>query len=213
MKSLFTHRMQKAPSMAFASFPGVAAAAPGLYFFSDVGVDGSFWYNNGTTLEPIAPIVLSRLSAQVASSNGTAEEAYAISPKISAGILKAGRKLQVFSTLVKSGTVETTSNAFKIGTNADGITGATSISSALALSFTNRAWVFESSHQVMSDTTLQQTTLPGSASPYGLSTSAVPSPRTIPSVAANDLYISLTGTKTTGGIETLTAMHFDVVMS
>jgi hypothetical protein len=213
MKSLITSRMRAAPVLTWATFPGPTLAPVGLYFFSDIGINGSFWYNSGATLNPVDPIVLSRLSAQVASSNGTAEEAYAISSKIPAGVLKTGRKIQIYSTIVKSGTVESTSSTFKIGTNANGITGATSISSALAVSTTNRHWCFESAHQVMSDTTLQQTTAGGSLNPYGASTSVQPGPRTVPNMASNDLYISLTGTKTTGGIETITAVHFDVVLS
>lgn len=199
--------------MTWAQFPGATLAPQGFYFFTDIGINGSMWYNNGSTLDPCGPIVLSRLTNQVASSNGTAEEAYAISAKIPAGVLKAGRKLKIFSNVAKSGTVESTSNQFKIGTNANGITGATTISSSLSVSTTNRGWCFESAQQVMSDTTLQQVTLGGSTSPYGVTTSAVPTPRTIPSVSTNDLYVSLTGTKTTGGIETLTVMHFDVELS
>lgn len=199
--------------MTWAQFPGPTLAPQGFYFFTNIGINGSMWYNNGSTLDPCGPIVLSRLTNQVASSNGTAEEAYAISSKILAGVLKAGRKLQVLSNFAKSGTVETTSNQFKIGTNSNGITGATTISSDIACSTTNRGWCFESAHQVMTDTTLQQCTLGGSAQPVGLTTSAVTNPRTIPSVSANDLYISLTGTKGTGGIETVTIMYFDVVLS
>ena len=212
MKSLFTHRMQKAPSMAFASFPGVAAAAPGLYFFSDVGVDGSFWYNNGIALKPIAPIVLYRLLTPTTTSNGTAEELIAISSKIPNGVLAIGRVLTANFLLTKSATTESTANVLKIGTNANGITSATALSSSLSLSTTSRQLSFVQSNLIVGATSVQQGTLGGSTTPFGAITSATFAARTITNIA-NDLYISLTGTKTTGGIETISCPFFEVILS
>lgn len=212
MKSLFTHRMQKAPSMAFASFPGVAAAPPGLYFFSDVGINGSFWYNNGTTLKPISPIVLYRLITPTTSSNGAAEETIAVSSKIPNGVLQVGSRLDVNLLLTKSATTESTTNIIKIGTNADGKTSATALSSSLVLSTTSRQLAFVQSNVIVAATSVQQGVVGGSVTPFGVITSATFAPRTITNIA-NDLYVSITGTKTTGGIETISCPFFEVILS
>lgn len=58
MKNVFTHRQQKPQIFTWATFPGPTLAPVGLYFISDVGINGSFWYNNGITLTPTAPITL-----------------------------------------------------------------------------------------------------------------------------------------------------------
>lgn len=48
--------------MTWASFPGPTKAPQGLYFISDIGINGSLWYNNGTSFVPIAPVILSNIN-------------------------------------------------------------------------------------------------------------------------------------------------------
>jgi hypothetical protein len=213
MKSLITSRMRAAPVLTWAAFPGPTLAPAGLYFFSDVGINGSFWYNNGTSLKPIGPIVLHRLITPLTTSNGTAEEAIAISGKIPVGVLAVGRQLRAEFLISKSGTVESTSNLLKIGTNADGKTGASTASSVLSLSTTSRQLAFIQINNIITNTQVQNISVGGSATPYNISTSAPVGARTIPDITANDVYISLTGTKTTGGIETVSCLGFDVVLA
>lgn len=204
--------MRKAPVMTWAEFPGPSAAPQGLYFFSNIGVNGSFWYNDGTKLSPIAPILLYRLLTAFTSTTGTAEETYAVTGKIPIGVLAIGRQLRAELLLTKSGTAESTSSNVKIGTNADGKTGATSISSAFStLTGSNRQLAFVQTQTFLTNTSVQQSIIGGSAVPYGVTTSSTGiTPRTIPDISANELYVSLTGTKTTGGIETVTVPAFDV---
>ncbi len=212
MKQLIT-RSQKAPIvMAWASFPGPTLAPQGFYFFTNVGINGSMWYNNGTTLDPVGPVVLHRLLAQATGTNGIAEEALSVSPKIPAGVLKIGRKLITNFYVSKTGTVETVANFVKIGTNSNGVTGAASITSSLSLATTSRQLAMLYENLIVSATQVQATILGGSAVPYGSNTSTTFGLRNIADIS-NDLYISLTNTKTTGGIETVTVYSFEVILS
>lgn len=58
MKHLITRSQKAPPVVTWAQFPGPTLAPVGLYFISNVGINGSFWYNNGITLIPTAPITL-----------------------------------------------------------------------------------------------------------------------------------------------------------
>lgn len=211
MKTMITQRMRAAPVLTWAAFPGPTLAPQGLYFFSDIGIKGSLWYNNGATIEPVGPIVLHRVENLAASSNGTAEEAYAISNKIPGGVLAIGRVLEVNMYVSKSSTTEQTNHAIKLGTNSNGLTGAASIGASLGLNTTNRQLAHRKGNMVTSATQMQGYTLTGSTVSTGISTSAPPAKVTIPNVS-NDMYVSLTCTKTTGGIETVSAMYFDVIL-
>jgi len=214
MKALFSHRNVKPQVMTWATFPGATKAPPGLYFFSDVGINGSFWYNSGTSIAPVAPIVLHRLLVPFTTTNGTAEEVFSVSPAIPAGVLDIGRLLDVDFVLNKSASAETISTTLKLGTNADGKTGAVAISSVLSLSGSNRSQAFYESNVVLSTTTVQQGVVGDSAIPWTTSTSmAGATPRTVADMAANAMYVSLTCIKTTGGIETATCPYFNVVLS
>ena len=44
--------------MTWATFPDPTKAPTGYYYFSDIGVHGSLWYNNGTEIHPVHEIVL-----------------------------------------------------------------------------------------------------------------------------------------------------------
>lgn len=58
MKHLIT-RSQKAPQVVtWASFPGPTLAPIGHYYMSDIGPNGSLWYNNGTRILPVSGEVL-----------------------------------------------------------------------------------------------------------------------------------------------------------
>ena len=180
-------------------------------FISDVGTVGSKWRSNGTIYVPSDLIILHKANNLSASSNGTAEELLAISSKIPNGVLAVGRTLVVDLLLTKSGTSESTTNTIKIGTNANGITGANVMSSAFSLGSTNRQLAHRQGNVIVSETEIQNSTVGGSAISTGLSTSAPAGKRTITNIA-NDLYISITGTKTTGGIETVTVLFFDILL-
>jgi hypothetical protein len=58
MKSVITNRNQTPKATTWAAFPGPTLAPIGTYYISDIGVNGSLWYNNGTTLDPIERILL-----------------------------------------------------------------------------------------------------------------------------------------------------------
>ena len=55
-------------------------------------------------------------------------------------------------------------------------------------------------------------TLTVGTAPYSASASAISAAYTVPDLAATDLYISLGGTKTTGGIEVVTTHSFEVIL-
>lgn len=195
--------------------PAPATFGVGRIFISDVGINGGSWWRcTGTAYVPDQPITLHRLLTPFTSTNGTAEEVFAVSGPIPAGVLDIGRQISITCALNKSASTESTANLFKIGTNADGKTGATTISSSMALSAANRMMTVLGIHNVLGATSLQQVVIGGSTLPYGASSSAIAiTPRTIHDVLANTSYISITGTKTTGGIETITCPAFEVVIS
>lgn len=208
-----TQRMRAAPVLTWAGFPGSTLAPQGLYFFSDVGVNGSFWYNNGASLKPIGPILLYRLMTPFISTNGTAYERYAITPKIPKGVIQPGMGLETNFLLSKDGTVESTANLIKIGTNADGVSDSpTSISQTYTFATTNRQIAEIKKHSIISNTSLMSSTLTVGTAPYSASASAISAAYTVPDLAATDLYISLGGTKTTGGIEVVTTHSFEVIL-
>lgn len=132
---------------------------------------------------------------------GTAEELYGITGAIPAGVLTVGCMLRVAFHMSKSASTESTSNQVKIGTNANGITGATAISSPLGVNTTTRQMAFYEDNLITSATTLQQVILGGAAQPTGISTSTTGiAPRTVANMQTNPIYISITGTKTTYSI-------------
>lgn len=203
----------KVVSYTWATKPNPVLNSGTEIFITDIGVVGSKWKSNGTIYVPLTPIVLSRLTTPITTSTGTAEEVLAVSSKIPSGVLAIGRRFQFEAYLLKSGTSESTASLLKIGTNSNGVTGATTISSSHPLSTTNRTLSITGGNIVITNTTIQQTVIGGSVFSTGASTSTAGStPRTITDVSSNDLYISLTCTKTTGSIETLTCQHFEIIL-
>lgn len=206
--------VDKLPEYTWANKPA-AANFQGRIRVLGVGIDGSsVWYSNGVAWVPNQPIVLYRQLTPVTSGTGTAEEVLGVTGAIPAGVLAAGRQLRIEFGENKSGAAETVTNTLKLGTNADGKTGATSISSTLSLSTTNRMLSCFAVNNVLSATTIQQMQIGGSTQAYGASTSMTgATPRTVPDLTTNAIYLSLTCTKTTGGIETATCPFFDVVLT
>jgi hypothetical protein len=58
MKQVLSHRNVKPQSMTWASYPGPTLTPAGLYFFTDVGINGSLWYNTGISIRPVSDIVI-----------------------------------------------------------------------------------------------------------------------------------------------------------
>lgn len=196
----------------WATKPAATIGTGVTIFVTDVGINGSIWISNGTTWKPASPVILHRLLNTTTTSNGTAEELIALSSLIPAGVLAIGQTLTCNFLLTKSATTESTSNALKIGTNIDGITGASAISSSISLSTTNRQVAFTQLNVIISATQVQQGVIGGSAIPYGITTSSTFAARTIPNIS-NAMYVSITGTKTTGGIETISCPFFEVILT
>lgn len=199
----------KVVSYTWATLPNPTTNNGTEVFVTDVGISGSKWKSNGTIYVPLAPIVLYRAYNLSNSGTDTAEEAYAISSKIPNGVLAIGRVLEINFLIAKSGTSEVTTNVVKIGTNSNGVTGAAAISSNLSLSTTSRQLGHRQGNVIVSATEVQNYTIGSSAASSGTSTSAAVGKRTITNIA-NDMYVSLTRTMTTGGIETVSALYFEV---
>lgn len=192
----------------WANRPAATIGAGVTIFVTDVGVDGSIWISNGTVWKPTSIINLHRLVTPVTGGNGTAEEALIVSNVIPAAVLSIGRVLQVKFLLSKSGTVESTTHVTKIGTNSNGLTGASALSGGVSFNGANRQWGNIQEFCITSATSSQQTGLISGSTNYGLGTATVVS-KTISDIS-NPLYISLTDTKTTGGIETITVQSFEL---
>ena len=201
MKSVFTHRQQKPQSFTWATFPGPTLAPVGMYYISDVGINGSLWYNDGTKFRPAGPIIIGESYTPYTTSNGTANEKLYVSPKIPAGLLQIGTKLTCEYSISKSGTVEVASVNSRLGTAADGLLN-TAICFSSGIAAGNRNFANIRTNIIASATSITEVTAQ-SGSPYTGTGNVGTIPTTISNIS-NDMYYSLTCTKTTGGIETLT---------
>lgn len=203
-------------STAWASLPAASSVTSykKLYFVTDVGQNGSYWFSNGTIWLPASnPILLHRLSAEIVYSGvnpGTIQDQFIIP----SGVLRTGSQLDISFSAYKATT--TSSHRYRLylgtaGTTSDAhITNAsaTGISSGTSSTLQNAGkWSFIIASATTIKGSFYDTTFIG----LGGSATARAAAVTIPNISSNILYLTLV-TETSSGTETATINKFDVTL-
>lgn len=190
----------------FATLPSAPDYAGFRVFVSDIGINGSVWYSNGTRWLPVGGrVVLYRSTTPITFS--TATETLMHQMQLPAGFLRVGDNLRYTSKLSKGGTSDVLGRNMRIGLA--GTTADTLIyQSNLYITAANVVAYDRKDMYVKSSTLLLRGSMSAGASTYGPTNPAQPD-QTIPDVS-NSLYISLFAFFSTFTTDTGTCQFFEL---
>lgn len=173
-------------SVAWGSVPAAGTAGKMLRC-SDCGTKGALLMDDGARWKGVNGQYLLK-SLDVTSSNIANSETIVFQYQMPANLLQVGDRIRLFLNMAKSGTTDTGSVRFRVGTA--GTTADAGVYSPTLISTSQRVAGVILDVRVESATSLQ--VLPNSFTGYGQAgTTALPSPVTISSTAANALYLNV----------------------
>lgn len=174
----------------YANLPPAATVPNAQARVTDVGGSpGSIWTSSGTRWYPLNGRTTLYAKDTRATTQSTTEVVLG-QYLIPANVIQVGDRVRVICTYSKSGTVETETVKFRLGT-AGTIADAT-IQSNTALATTQDSMGLLLDFKLMSATSIQKLGNGGTSGYAGSSSGAYPAPVTISSASANALYLSLT---------------------
>lgn len=197
----------KASSYTWATIPSAASNTGAQVFVSDVGQGGSYWYSDGTRWRAVGGSYVIKGITSPVTSDGTTTEAVIAQVALPPGLFRTGDYLRVFFAMTKSGTVDTNTCRWRLGTA--GTTSDAALNSVSQPATTVIALGTHWALRAASNTTGTLASLPG-ASGFGTSTGSLSSVGSL-NFSSNTNYLSLTADMTTGGIETVTLVDFTVI--
>ncbi|WP_221065240.1 hypothetical protein [Methylomagnum ishizawai] len=201
-------RMAALPAFAWAARPSAQSYAGRLIRVTDYGVGhGSLWFSDGSAWRLVGPTEVYNTTTDVVGAYaGATLVAQAMFP---AGLLRVGDALGLVIRTLKSGTADAFARNIRFGGTGD--IGIDSSVFSLGYGSTNTHTAENPRLKIASATAIRVTTI-GSTTSFSGGTSAVgATDTTIPDIAANNNYLSITFNKNSGSAgETLTIKELTI---